>query len=57
MDLLDNDFNGFNDVIWSDETTVQLESHRRPSYKKEGRTSYTQTPSQAPHKTPHMGGH
>ena len=30
MDLLDND------VIWSDETTVQLESHRRHSYRKKG---------------------
>ena len=36
MDLLENNFNGFNDVIWSDETTVQLESHRRHSYRKKG---------------------
>ncbi len=27
---------GFEDVIWSDETTVQLESHRRHSYRKKG---------------------
>ena len=26
----------FDDIIWSDETTVQLESHRRFSYRKEG---------------------
>ena len=26
----------FEDVIWSDETTVQLESHRRHSYRKKG---------------------
>jgi transposase len=26
----------FNDVIWSDETTVQLETHRRYCYRKEG---------------------
>lgn len=26
----------FNDVIWSDETTVQLETHRRMCYRKEG---------------------
>ena len=26
----------FNDVIWSDETTVQLETHRRHCYRKEG---------------------
>ena len=28
--------NGFQDVIWSDETAVQLESHRRHSYRKRG---------------------
>ena len=28
--------NGFSDVIWSDETTVQLESHRRHSFRKKG---------------------
>ena len=28
--------NGFENVIWSDETTVQLESHRRHSYRKKG---------------------
>ena len=28
--------NGFEDVIWTDETTVQLESHRRHSYRKRG---------------------
>ena len=27
---------GFDDVIWTDETTVQLESHRRHSYRKKG---------------------
>ena len=27
---------GFDDVIWSDETTVQLETHRRRCYRKEG---------------------
>ena len=27
---------GFADVIWTDETTVQLESHRRHSYRKNG---------------------
>lgn len=27
---------GFEDVIWTDETTVQLESHRRHSYRKKG---------------------
>ena len=27
---------GFDDVIWSDETTVQLETHRRHSYGKKG---------------------
>ena len=27
---------GFKDVIWTDECTVQLESHRRHSYRKEG---------------------
>ncbi len=27
---------GFDNVIWSDETTVQLESHRRHSYRKKG---------------------
>ncbi len=27
---------GFYDVIWSDVTTVQLESHRRHSYRKNG---------------------
>ncbi len=27
---------GFENVIWSDETTVQLESHRRHSYRKKG---------------------
>ena len=26
--------NGFSDVIWTDETTVQLESHRRHSFRK-----------------------
>ena len=28
--------NGFSDVIWTDETTVQLESHRRHSFRKKG---------------------
>ena len=28
--------NGFENVIWTDETTVQLESHRRHSYRKRG---------------------
>ena len=28
--------NGFENVSWSDETTVQLESHRRHSYRKIG---------------------
>ena len=28
--------NGFSDVIWTDETTVQLESHRRHSFRKMG---------------------
>ena len=28
----------FNNVIWSDETTVQLENHRRYCYRKEGET-------------------
>ena len=28
--------NGFQNVIWSDESTVQLESHRRHSYRKKG---------------------
>jgi hypothetical protein len=27
---------GFEDVIWGDETTVQLESHQRHSYRKIG---------------------
>ena len=27
---------GFDDVIWTDKTTVQLESHRRHSYRKKG---------------------
>ena len=30
---------GFDDVIWSDETTVQLESHRRHSYRKKGHSA------------------
>ena len=33
VEVLDNRLNCFNDVIWSDETTVQLESHRRHSYR------------------------
>lgn len=33
----------FDDVIWSNETTVQLESHRRFSYRKEGENR-AQTP-------------
>ena len=28
--------NGFEDVIWTDETTVQLETHRRHAYRKKG---------------------
>ena len=28
--------NGFQNVIWNDETAVQLESHRRHSYRKKG---------------------
>ena len=28
--------NGFSDVIWTDKTTVQLESHRRHSFRKKG---------------------
>ena len=28
--------NGFADVFWTDETTVQLESHRRHSFRKKG---------------------
>ena len=28
--------NGFEDVIWTDETTVQLETHRRHTYRKKG---------------------
>lgn len=31
--------NGFEDVIWTDETTVQLESHRRHSYRKIGESA------------------
>ena len=42
--------NGFSDVIWI-ENTVQLESHRRHSFRKNGGTSYSNTPTQAPHKT------
>ena len=30
---------GFHDVIWTDETTVQLESHRRHSYRKKGKAA------------------
>ena len=33
---MENLNNGFEDVIWTDETTVQLESHRRHSYRKRG---------------------
>ena len=29
-------YNGFENVIWTDETSVQLESHRRHSYRKRG---------------------
>ena len=35
-ELLDG---GFHDVIWSDETTVQLESHRRHSYRRKGESA------------------
>lgn len=28
--------NGFNDVIWTDESSIQLETHRRHSYRKLG---------------------
>ena len=33
---IENLNNGFEDVIWTDETTVQLETHRRHSYRKRG---------------------
>ena len=28
--------NGFQDVVWTDETSVQLETHRRHSYRRKG---------------------
>ena len=34
----------FDDITWSNETTVQLESHRRFSYKKEGEKPAPKTP-------------
>ena len=36
LNYLEHLNNGFENVIWSDETTVQLESHRRHSYRKKG---------------------
>ena len=33
---MENQHNGFSNVIWSDETTVQLENHRRFSHRKRG---------------------
>ena len=34
--FVENLNNGFENVIWTDETTVQLESHRKHSYRKKG---------------------
>jgi hypothetical protein len=33
---MENQTNDFNNVIWTDETTVQLENHRRFSHRKRG---------------------
>ena len=45
----------FEHVIWSDETTVQLETHRRFFWPKEGAKAQVQTPPEAPCKSPCMG--
>ena len=37
----------FDNVIWSDETTVQLETHRRHCYRKEGEKATTKTSSKS----------
>ena len=36
LNYLEHLNSGFENVIWSDETAVQLESHRRHSYRKKG---------------------
>ena len=39
--------NGFSDVIWTDETTVQLESHRHYSFRKKS-INWWKTPPESP---------
>lgn len=46
----------FDDVIWSDETTVQLESHRRRCYRKEGQKPHLKPRPKHPVKVHVWGG-